>query len=98
MFFVNIPVGLAGVALAPFLVSESRDVTAPPRLDVAGTVLGLAILIALSAARTEALAGTMPAGDALVEGFRVTFWGAAGIAAVGIAVPLLLVRRKDQDV
>ena len=63
-----------------------------------GTVLGLAILIPLSAAKTEALAGTMPTGDALVEGFRVAFWGAAGIAAVGITIPLLLVRRKDQDV
>jgi EmrB/QacA subfamily drug resistance transporter len=61
-----------------------------------GTVLGLAILVPLSAARAEALAGTMPAGAALVEGFRLAFFGAAGIAAVGVMIPLLLIRRKGQ--
>ncbi|HEX2741663.1 MAG TPA: MFS transporter [Rubrobacter sp.] len=59
-----------------------------------GTVLGLAVLVPLSAARAEALAGTMPAEAALVEGFRSAFFGAAGIAAVGIVVSLLIVRRK----
>ncbi|HJQ29523.1 MAG TPA: MFS transporter, partial [Rubrobacter sp.] len=59
-----------------------------------GTVLGLAILIPLSAARTEALAGTMPAGAALIEGFRLAFFGAAGIAASGIVISLSLIRRK----
>jgi MFS family permease len=59
-----------------------------------GTVLGLAILVPLSAARTEVLAGTMPAGAALVEGFRLAFFGAAGIAASGILVCVLLIRRK----
>jgi EmrB/QacA subfamily drug resistance transporter len=55
-----------------------------------GTVLGLAILIPLSAARTEALAETLPAQTALVEGFRLAFFGAAGIAACGILVSMLL--------
>ena len=48
MFLINVPVGLAGIALAPFLVSESRDSTAPPRLDVAGAVsvtAGLTLLV-----------------------------------------------------
>jgi EmrB/QacA subfamily drug resistance transporter len=48
VFFVNLPVGLAGVALAPVLVSESRDQSAPPRLDVAGAVsvtAGLTLLV-----------------------------------------------------
>jgi hypothetical protein len=52
--------------------------------------LGLAILIPLSAARTEALAETLPAQTALVEGFRLAFFGAAGIAACGILVSMLL--------
>src|SRR5215212_4692203 len=56
-----------------------------------GTVLGLAILIPLSAARSEALAGTVPAGAALVEGFRLAFFGAAGIAACGIVISVLLI-------
>ena len=59
-----------------------------------GTVLGLAILIPLSAARAEALAGTVPAGAALLEGFRLAFFGAAGIAAFGVVIPLLFIRRK----
>ena len=59
-----------------------------------GTVLGLAILIPLSAARSEALAGTVPEGVALVEGFRLAFLGAVGIAACGILISLLLVSTK----
>ena len=60
-----------------------------------GTVLGLAILVPLSAARTEALAGTMPAGAALVEGFRLAFLGAAGIAALGVVISKLLIGWKN---
>ena len=48
VFFINLPVGLAGVVLAPVLVSESRDQSAPPRLDVAGAVsvtAGLTLLV-----------------------------------------------------
>jgi EmrB/QacA subfamily drug resistance transporter len=48
VFFINLPVGVVGVALAPFLISESRDETAPPRLDVAGAVsvtAGLTLLV-----------------------------------------------------
>jgi EmrB/QacA subfamily drug resistance transporter len=59
-----------------------------------GTVLGLAILVPLSAARTEALAGTMPEGGALVEGFRLAFFGAAGIAASGVVISAWLIRGK----
>jgi EmrB/QacA subfamily drug resistance transporter len=59
-----------------------------------GTVLGLAILIPLSAARSEALAGTVPEGVALVEGFRLAFFGAVGIAACGILISLLLMGTK----
>jgi EmrB/QacA subfamily drug resistance transporter len=59
-----------------------------------GTVLGLAILIPLSAARTETLARTIPADAALVEGFRVAFLGAVAIAACGIATSILLTGNK----
>ncbi|MDQ3912536.1 MAG: MFS transporter, partial [Actinomycetota bacterium] len=62
-----------------------------------GTVLGLAILIPLSAARSEALAGTEPAGAALVEGFRLAFVGAAGIAACGVAIAALLAGKKNKE-
>lgn len=59
-----------------------------------GTVLGLAILVPLSAARAEALAATMSAGAALIEGFRLAFFGAAGIAALGVVISLSLIRRE----
>ena len=61
-----------------------------------GTVLGLAILVPLSAARTEALTGAMPADAALIEGFRLAFLGAAIIAACGIAIATLLTGQKQQ--
>ena len=62
-----------------------------------GTVLGLAILIPLSAARSESLAGKLPADAALVEGFRLAFFGAAGIAACGIIISALLTSQKKQS-
>jgi hypothetical protein len=47
-------------------------------------VLGLAILIPLSAVRSEAL----------VEGFRLAFFGTVGIAACGVLISLLLMATK----
>jgi EmrB/QacA subfamily drug resistance transporter len=61
-----------------------------------GTVLGLAVLIPLSASRTENLAETMPADAALVEGFKLAFLGAVAIAACGIAVATTLTGRKHR--
>jgi EmrB/QacA subfamily drug resistance transporter len=62
-----------------------------------GTVLGLAILVPLSAARTETLTETLPADAALVEGFKLAFLGAVLIAACGIAIATLLTGRKQQQ-
>ncbi len=61
-----------------------------------GTVLGLAVLIPLSAARSEALAGNVPADAALVEGFRLAFFGAVGIAACGIIIAASLTSQEKQ--
>jgi EmrB/QacA subfamily drug resistance transporter len=61
-----------------------------------GTALGLAVLIPLSAARTDALAG-VPLGTALVGGFRWGFFGAAGIAVLGALLALFLVRRAPRS-
>ena len=62
-----------------------------------GTVLGLAVLIPLSAARTQALARTVPADAALVEGFELAFLGAVAIAACAVVIPILLIRQKQQN-
>jgi MFS family permease len=62
-----------------------------------GTALGLAALITVAAARTEALAGGEEAtAAALVEGFRAAFYVATGLAVAGALVPLLLMRGKEQ--
>jgi len=56
-----------------------------------GTALGLAVLIPLSAARTDLLIGSgVQPDDALIGGFRVAFFGAAGIAVLGAIVALSL--------
>jgi EmrB/QacA subfamily drug resistance transporter len=62
-----------------------------------GTALGLAVLVPLAAARTEALSDA-PAALALVEGFRLGFFGAAGIAVTGALLALILVRGRRAEV
>ena len=58
-----------------------------------GTALGLAALVTVAAARTEALAGGGEAtAAALVEGFRAAFYAGAGLAVAGALVPLFLMR------
>ncbi len=65
-----------------------------------GTVLGLALLVPLSAARADALTGG--AGDppeiALVEGFRWAFFGGAGLAASFAILAFFLVREPERRV
>ena len=61
-----------------------------------GTVLGLAVLVPLSAARTEALAHTISPEAALVEGFRLAFVGAALIAVCGIAIAAFLTGQEQR--
>jgi EmrB/QacA subfamily drug resistance transporter len=62
-----------------------------------GTVLGLAILVPLSAARTQTLAATIPADAALVGGFKLAFLGATVIAACGITIATLLTGHEQQE-
>jgi EmrB/QacA subfamily drug resistance transporter len=53
IFFVNIPVGLIGLALTPLLLSESRDLTANS-FDIPGAALVTGGLVALVFAITQA--------------------------------------------
>jgi EmrB/QacA subfamily drug resistance transporter len=53
IFFVNVPVGILGLALTPFLIDESRDETAR-HFDVPGGVLVTAGLSSLVYAITQA--------------------------------------------
>ncbi len=53
IFFVNIPIGIAGLALTPLLLGESRDATVK-RFDALGAVLVTGGLMALVYGITEA--------------------------------------------
>jgi EmrB/QacA subfamily drug resistance transporter len=61
-----------------------------------GYVLGLALLVPLSAARTDSVAGDAahPADAALVEGFRLAFYAGAVLAVLGALTALVLIRAK----
>ena len=53
IFYVNVPVGVAGVVATPFLIAESRDATARS-FDIPGAVLVTSGLVALVYAITQA--------------------------------------------
>jgi EmrB/QacA subfamily drug resistance transporter len=61
-----------------------------------GYVLGLAVLVPLSAARTDSVAGDVahPPDAALVEGFRWAFYSGAALAVLGALIALILIRAK----
>jgi hypothetical protein len=61
-----------------------------------GYVLGLAVLVPLSAARTDSVAGDVahPPDAALVEGFRWAFYTGAALAVLGALIALILIRAK----
>jgi EmrB/QacA subfamily drug resistance transporter len=61
-----------------------------------GYVLGLAVLVPLSAARTDSVAGHVahPPDAALVEGFRSAFYAGAALAVLGALIALILIRAK----
>jgi EmrB/QacA subfamily drug resistance transporter len=59
-----------------------------------GTALGVALFVWLAGARTDALAPPKPMPEALVEGYRAAFLGAAALAAVAaVAARLRLAGR-----
>ena len=54
IFFINVPIGLAGLLLTPALIDESRDTTAEQRLDVPGLATSALGLFSLTYAFIEA--------------------------------------------
>jgi EmrB/QacA subfamily drug resistance transporter len=76
IFFINIPIGLAGLAFAGLLLREEKQ-EATGRLDVPGFVLGAGGLASLVYALSEA--GSRGFGVA-----RVLAFGLTGLAALGV--------------
>jgi EmrB/QacA subfamily drug resistance transporter len=70
IFFVNVPVGVLGFTLAPFLLAESRDARVK-RFDAPGGILVTAGLASLVYAITQA------AQDGWLAGETLAFFGAA---------------------
>src|SRR5229473_8502981 len=54
IFFINVPIGIAGLLAIPFLIDESRDTSADQRPDVPGLVSSAVGLFALTYAFIEA--------------------------------------------
>ncbi len=93
IFFVNVPVGVAAIALSHVLLPESRDPAASRRLDLlgAGTVtLGLVLLV-LGLTRTEEAGFGSPTTLATL-GLAATFFGAFVFVERRAADPLVPLR------
>jgi EmrB/QacA subfamily drug resistance transporter len=93
VFLVNVPVGLLAVALAPWLLGESRQRRPGTRLDVAGALL---ITVAIAAAvfavsQLGVLGWTSPV---LLGALALAIAAAAGFAAVERHQPDPLVRAE----
>jgi len=71
IFLLNVPLGIAVVAVAVRHVPESRDPNAPGRLDVPGTVFGAAALAGLTLGLTEESWPLAGAGVVLIVGFLI---------------------------
>src|SRR5204863_8481652 len=53
IFFVNVPVGVLGIAVSQFAIRESRDTSAEQSIDLPGLVTSASFLFALSYALVE---------------------------------------------
>jgi MFS family permease len=98
VFFVNVPVGAAGIVLSHVLLPESRDPAASRRLDLpgAGTVTAGLVLLVLGLTRIEEAGFGSPTTLATL-GFAVAFFGAFVFVerrAVDPLVPLGLFRLR----
>jgi EmrB/QacA subfamily drug resistance transporter len=93
IFFVNVPVGAAGIVLSPVLLPESRDPAASRRLDLlgAGTVTSGLVLLVLALTRTEEAGFGSPITLATL-GFAAALFGAFVFVERRAADPLVPLR------
>ena len=91
VFLVNVPVGLLAVALAPWLLGESRQRRPGTRLDGAGAVL-ITVAVAAAVFAVSQLGGLGWASPVLLGATAVAVVAAAGLAVVERHHPDPLVR------
>ncbi|HET7129366.1 MAG TPA: MFS transporter [Gaiellaceae bacterium] len=85
IFYINVPVGLAGLLTAPLLIEESRDTSHEQRLDLPGLVTSGVGLFAVTFAFIDA------------NSYGWTSWqilGAFAVAAVSLVAFVLLERHQ----
>jgi EmrB/QacA subfamily drug resistance transporter len=85
IFFINVPVGVAGLLLAPALIDESRDTSAEQRLDLPGLAASALGLFALTYGFIEANSYGWASGRII---------GAFAVAAVSLVAFVLLERHQ----
>jgi MFS family permease len=90
IFFVNVPVGVAGIALSHALLPESRDPAASRRLDLigAGTVTSGLVLLVLGLTRIEEADFGAPV-TLMTLGLAAAFFGAFVFVEWRAADPLV---------
>jgi EmrB/QacA subfamily drug resistance transporter len=98
IFFVNVPVGAAGIALSHVLLPESRDPTASRRLDLlgAGTVTSGLVLLVLGLTRIEVAGFGSPA-TLMTLGLSAAFFGAFVLVERRAADPLVPLKLFSLD-
>jgi EmrB/QacA subfamily drug resistance transporter len=90
IFFVNVPIGVAGIVLSLVLLPERRDPAAPRRLDLLGAVTATSglVLLVLGLTRTEEAGFGSPITLATL-GFAAAFFGSFVFVERHAADPLV---------
>jgi EmrB/QacA subfamily drug resistance transporter len=87
IFFINVPVGIGTLALGAWSISESREASAPRRIDLPGVTLSAVSLFALT--------------YALIEGHDLGWTSPAILGSFAVAVVLglafVLVERRSAE-
>ena len=98
IFFINVPVAVAAIALTPMLLRESRAETAPRHFDVAGAAsitAGLMLLVyALTRATTDGWASTTTIGLLAASAVLVLGFLAIELRSPAPLLPLRIFRSR----
>lgn len=99
VFLVTVPIGALGVLLAPILLPESSDPSAPPRLDAAGaaTITAALALLVYGCTRTEeiGLASFSALGPLGLSAVLIAFFFLIEARVGHPLVPLYVFRSRD---